>query len=108
MTLADRQMQQEQALPQQLEKEAADMQACVLKQIGTHEQDLRQDHRLEQEDHRLVKASMTRNTGYGVCFLQQNVYRHLSLLYIIIGITTIWMEPLIKLCESIQYKRSLV
>jgi len=43
MTLADRQMQQEQALPQQLEKEAADMQACVLKRIGTHEQDLRQD-----------------------------------------------------------------
>ena len=43
MTLADRQKQQEQALPQQLEKEAADVQACVLKRIGTHEQDLRQD-----------------------------------------------------------------
>jgi len=42
-------MQQEQALPQQLEKEAADMQACVLKRIGTHEQDLRQDHRLGQD-----------------------------------------------------------
>jgi radical SAM superfamily enzyme len=48
-TLADQQMQQEQALPQQLEKEAADMQACVLKRIGTHEQDLRQDHRLGQD-----------------------------------------------------------
>ena len=47
-TLVDLQMQQEQAL-QQLEKEAADMQACVLKRIGTHEQDLRQDHRLEQD-----------------------------------------------------------
>jgi len=47
-TLADRQMQQEQVL-QQLGKEAADMQACVLKRIGTHEQSLQHDHQLEQD-----------------------------------------------------------
>ena len=54
-TLADWHMQQEQAL-QQLGKEAADTQACVLKRIRTHEQDLQQDHRLEQ-DHQIQFAA---------------------------------------------------
>jgi hypothetical protein len=55
-----------------------------------------------------IKASMKRSTGYGVCSLQRNFYSHLFLLCIITVITTIGMEPLMKLCESIWYTESLV
>jgi len=76
--------------------------------IGQHVSKRPSTTRLAPTGLNLNKARMKRSTGYGVCSLQRNFDRHLFLLYIITVITTIWMELLMKLCESIRYKGSLV